>query len=467
MNATMPGPAPSGGNPGKEDIRPVDLPPETAATLDEVQHSWQECRADPHFGNKGVGVPTADALLAQFSLHLRARLPAAGGAFDGPDVILATQIYKDGGHTGLIGDLARALEESARRAGAALPRLVITDLLGHNAKPPSPRHRARLGPVADSLVVLGGASREERLAELAARMLAWRPRRVFLCHHPEDPLPVVVSGPGWTGQCLLVHHADAVPCLGLHAPETRVIDLNPTAAAVSRVLGLDPALLPLTVPDPGPRPGCFLARGDLVTATCARSHKVRSEGPVAYTTIVPLVLAATGGWHIHIGALDDDLLAAIHGGLRAAGIEQARFVHVPLVSSLSHALHEHAVDVYLSSFPIDGARANVEVAAAGVPHLRYRREGGTGPPGGFPVAGSVVWSTWGQLREILATLHDRAVLEEKSKLSRGTYDRQHHPRVFAATLDDILAGGEGWVDPEAGARDVKARSWLAVEEESG
>ena len=86
----------------------------------------------------------------------------------------------------------------------------------------------------------------------------------------------------------------------------------------------------------------------------------------------------------------------------------------------------------------------VEVAAAGVPHLRYRREGGTGPPGGFPVAGSVVWSTWGQLREILATLHDRAVLEEKSKLSRGTYDRQHHPRVFAATLDDILAGGAGW-----------------------
>ena len=194
---------------------------------------------------------------------------------------------------------------------------------------------------------------------------------------------------------------------------------------------------------------------------------MRSEGPVAYTTIVPLVLAATGGWHIHIGALDDDLLAAIHGGLRAAGIEQARFVHVPLVSSLSHALHEHAVDVYLSSFPIDGARANVEVAAAGVPHLRYRREGGTGPPGGFPVAGSVVWSTWGQLREILATLHDRAVLEEKSKLSRGTYDRQHHPRVFAATLDDILAGGAGWVDPEAGARDDKARSWLAVEEESG
>lgn len=430
------------------------------AVLMDAMRLWQARRADPVLGKRGVGTPDADALLIRLSIDLDAEKPGLTGRFDGPDLVLATQIYKDGGHTGLIGDLARALVD-ADPAGNAPPRLVITNLHGHHPKAIGPAHLDRLGPVAGQPTVLQAEGLAGKLVELVTLMRAWRPRRVFLFHHPDDPLPVVAACPQWCGQAVLVHHADATPSLGLHLPGALLVDLNPTAAAFSRECGHSPALLPLTVPDPGPPPADFLARGKLITATCARGHKVRGDGPLTYAAAVGIILAATGGWHVHVGTLEEDLLDAIHRSMADHGVAEDRFLYLPLVPSLARALHEHSADVYLSSFPIDGARANIEVAAAGIAHLRFRKKGRFGPEGGFPLAGSMAWSDWDELTGCLRMLEHPLILAEKSRQIRETYETTHHPRVFAAILRDILAGGKGWADPLANERDEKARRALA------
>jgi hypothetical protein len=437
-------------------ITPRPLAPELAAVFEralaDVDSAWKAATLDPLLGHRGVGVPAADAMLLGFSESLRDEAGGDRGPNDGPDLFIATQIYKDGGHTGLLGDMARATRWPAR--------LLITNKHGHHPKKPGPAHLDRIGPLADDMIVLRGEGDREKLGEVLAWLREIRPRHVFLFHHPDDALPVIAALVSRAARVAIIHHADAVPSLGLHLPGALVIDLNPTAAAYSRAWGLSPALLPMTVPDPGPRPRGFLVRGRAVTATCARSPKLRSDHPVCYANAVPEILAATGGWHVHMGALDDEMLAAIRRGMDERRITPDRLIYHELVPSLARALHENDVDVYISSFPIDGARTNVEVASAGVPFLAHVRAGRDGPPGGFPMEGRMEWTDWEDLRQRLEEIRAPGFLEAKSALLRDSYLRRHHPEIFAARLAEILAGGEGWPDPLAAIRDGEARQKL-------
>lgn len=437
-----------------------DLSADLDRVLAEVGALRAAAARDPLIGRRGVGVPAADRLLVDCSRRLRPRQGETEGPGPGPDLFLATQIYKDGGHTGLLGDMARALAaEPGRPAPSA--RLLVTNTHGHHPRAPGPAHLDRLGPLAGEMAVLRNGTPAEKLGELLGTVRALRPRRIFLFHHPDDALPVIAAaaadGPE---RIVVVHHADAVPSLGLHVPGSILIDLNPTAAAFSRAWGLSPALLPMTAPDPGPRPRGFLARGRPVTATCARSPKLRSDDPVRYTAMVPELLAATAGWHVHIGTLDDDLLAEIRRGLAERGLAPDRLIYHPHAPSLARALHEHDVDVYVSSYPIDGARTHVEVAAAGLPFLAHVPPGKRSLAGGFPMEGRMEWTGWEDLRGRLREITGAGFLEAMSVRSRASYRRLHHPAVFAEHLAAILTGGPGWVDPDAAAREAEARERL-------
>lgn len=437
-------------------IAPLPLGPGLAAsferTLAAVQSAWQTAVKDPRLGRRGVGVPEADSLLRTFAAELPVLAGSRNEGNDGPNLFLATQIYKDGGHTGLIGDMVRAITGPAR--------LLITNAHGHHPKKPGPAHLDRIDRLAADMIVLRGESTVEKFQELLAWLREIRPRRIFLFHHPDDALPVLGALASGASSLTLIHHADAVPSLGLHLPEVILIDLNPTAAAFSRAWGLSPALLPMTVPDPGSRPRGFLARGRPVTATCARSHKLRSEDPICYVHAIPEILSTTGGWHVHIGTLEEDMLNAVRDGLQTHGIPPERLIYHELVPSLARALHEHDVDVYLSSFPIDGARTNVEVASAGIPYLAHVRAGKQGPPGGFPMEGRMDWTTWEDLRLRLREILEPGFLQMKSTLLRESYLQRHHPGVFARHVEEILAGGKGWEDPNASIHEQKARAKL-------
>jgi hypothetical protein len=355
--------------------------------------------------------------------------PAGGG-----DVYLATQLYANGGHTALIGDFIRAQE--------ATPHLILTNVSKHN-KPTLPAPILdRLGLVAEQVSILSGTTTLlEKLAQLMEQLQRLRPRRLFLFHHPEDPLASAVAQPELAGQCVMVHHADGTPSFGLHLPGVQLIELNPIATAMSRQAGLQPACLMLTSPDPGPRPGGFLQRGKLVTASSGSQHKFTKPYAYGYGETLAKVLKTTAGWHLHIGPLDAVTLAKIHAALLAEQVPADRFIHVPWASSVATCLWAHQCDVYLSSFPTDGARTNVEVLASGTPHLRHQAS-----PTEHWIDGGLAWQTWKDLTATLRSLESASVLQERSHLMRQTYEKQHHPAVFAHTLQQILTTGQGMQD---------------------
>jgi hypothetical protein len=352
----------------------------------------------------------------------------------GGDVYLATQLYANGGHTALIGDFIRAQDTKSH--------IIVTNVSKHN-KPTLPDPiLSRLGVTADQVSVLTGTTTLlEKLAQLMELLQRLRPRRLFLFHHPDDPLASVVAQPELAGQCVMVHHADGTPSFGLHLPGVQLIELNPIATAMSRQSGLEPACLMLTSPDPGPRPGGFLQRGKLVTASSGSQHKFTKPYAYGYAETLAKVLGTTAGWHLHIGPLDAVMLSKIHDTLQAEQVPADRFIHVPWAPSVAACLWEHQCDVYLSSFPTDGARTNAEVLASGTPHLRHKAS-----PTEHWIDGGLAWKTWVDLTETLRNLESASVLLERSKMMRRTYEKQHHPAVFAQTLQQILTTGQGMED---------------------
>jgi glycosyltransferase involved in cell wall biosynthesis len=430
-------------------------PPEAEELLSAARQRVLDLQRRPGIGRIPAGLPQIDWRLWRLGRSLIAATDGDAGQGNAttprPDVFLATELYGDGGHTALIGDFVAALAEAP---GAAPAHLVLTQSSHRAATLPEPI-RIRTGIARENLHGIEGPSLRERFDQLLALMIGLRPGRLFLFHHPEDPLASVIAQPAIAPGRYLVHHADASPSLGLHVPGMRVIELNPFAAAAARTRRMPADLLLLTVRDPGPRPHGFRALDRLVTATCGNQHKYEAEEHAyRYPEVVAAVVKATGGRHIHIGTLSERTLVAIAMALRGAGVAMERFVHVPWVPSLAAALWEHRCDVYLASFPMDGARAFVEVAASATPYVAH---------GGFRVPGAAswtigprptaVWNTVEDLAAILARFQDAGVLEEASRRIRAFYEECHHPDVFRRTLGLILSGGGGIVDPDAAARD--------------
>lgn len=424
-----------------------------------VQAQMRTLQKAPGLGTLAFGWKRGDDLISSMGRawmdQNSAKIEASKELPPGPDVFIATTLYAVGGHTALIGDFVRALAEI--NPAAPSPRLIVTNSIVEHIGPLTSETIARTAIDPGKIDILPGPQLEDRLDQLLERLLQLRPRRLFLFHHPEDPVPCVVAQPENGAQMFLAHHADSIPAFGLYLPGIRIIDVTPTAAATSRVQGFASALLLLTTPDPGSRSVGFLQRGNLVTATCGTYHKFRMEPPHSYPEAVGVILRATGGWHVHIGPLQDYKLSAINNALDAANIDRTRFIHVPWADSLASALWEHGCDLYFASFPIGGARSDIEVFASATPHLYFTSRPKMGPYSDpLRPEGDLVWRSLPELAVELGNISNPKILAEKSKLMRAAYEKLHHPRVFAHQLKGILEGSNGLDDPHKSNREQRA-----------
>lgn len=404
-------------------------------------------QSKPFLGSLPLGWQKGDRLLSRIGSE---GLTDQAGDKNGPDLFVATTLSKEGGHTGLIGDFVRALFEISPGTS---PHLIVTNCNHEHSKPLEPEIIDRVAIDAHKIDMLPGPALSDRLEQLFGRISQLKPRRLFLFHHPDDPVACAIARSEIFSEIFLIHHADSIPSFGLYLPGVRVVDVTPHAAALTHAQGLVSAMILLTAPDPGPRRVDFLQRGNLVTATCGSSRKFRSEHRYRYADTVGFLLHATGGWHVHVGPLEEVQLSEIRNAVAAQKVDIERFIHVPWTNSLPATLWENGCDLFFGSFPITGARADVEVFASATPHLAYTaRLPGARFPDPLRPADGLRWNSWEELKDVLAKVSNQETLRGKSKLVRAAYERFHHPRVFVSTLKNILNGGHGIADPDCEGR---------------
>lgn len=355
-------------------------------------------------------------------------------------VYVVTKLQRSGGHTRVIEDFIKA-RPHARHV------VLSTELAG----------RSEAGCLSQALasqvqVSFESARRQDnfrqRLDWLQRRLLEIGPKKVCLFNHHQDSVAVAALQPGMGFDVSFYHHGDHHLCLGVFLPQAEHIDPHPMGYHHCRdELGIDNIFIPLTIEDKGARIADqpFMQYGMLTTCTAARSNKVEIPYFVSYLDMVPELLKATGGKHVHIGRLTPWALYRIRRGLKRLGIPADRFVYIPWVSSVWKALHEHHVDMYIASFPYGGGLTLIEAMGAGVPVVLHRHVFSR-VLSSIDIAYPGVFS-WREPAELLDICSNvtAAQLQRHSLLARKQYMQYHRQQVLIEAL--TAADGKGIEPP--------------------
>lgn len=279
---------------------------------------------------------------------------------------IVTKLQKSGGHT-------RVIEDFIKGRPDAQHVILSTELGGRSDS----QYLMKMLSKQDNIVFEQApkANYQQRLAWLQGRLLITQPKRAYLFNHHQDSVAAAAIQPEMGLDAYFYHHGDHHLCLGVYLAHLKHIDPHPMGYHHCRdeLVGIENIYVPLTIEDKGARPdGSFMVDRLLTTCTAARSNKIEIPYFVSYLDLVPQILKATGGKHVHIGRLTPWALYRIRRGLKRHGIQPQRFVYIPWVPSVWRALQEHQVDLYIASFPYGGGLTLIEALGAGIPVALHR-----------------------------------------------------------------------------------------------
>lgn len=346
-------------------------------------------------------------------------------------VYIVSKLYASGGHTLALADIIR-LSPHGRSV------ILMTGVVGAT-------HRTTILKRFHSIPNLSveyapRGSHLLKLDWLQRRIQALAPNSIWLFNHHQDSVAVAAIQPDAGYRVHFYHHGDHHLCLGVHLEYAEHIDMHPMGFHNCRnALGIrGNRYLPLVAKDLGDRQvptAAEQARG-LVTCTAASSSKVEAPYFVGYAEVVPELLRATGGRHIHIGHLSQMSLVGIRRGLHRLNIPQAAFVHIPYVPSLWISLQDHQVDLYVASFPYGGARTLIEAMGAGTAVALHAHHSSR-LLSTFDMAykGAFFWRTPDELLEYLRNV-GREELRRQSRLARSKFVECHRETLLAEALAD-------------------------------
>jgi hypothetical protein len=344
-------------------------------------------------------------------------------------VYLASRLYATGGHTAVLADLIR-LGPSARSIILISGTAGTTD---HAAL----LHRFK-GNAQVSFEYAPRGSRLKKLNWLQLKLLDLSPDTVWLFNHCQDSVAVAAVQPDAGYRLRYYHHGDHQLCLGVHLDYADHIDPHPMGFHNCREsLGIsNNRYLPLVVADQGKRQVQVERTPNfrLTTCTAARPNKIEVPYFISYADVLPELLHASGGRHIHIGPLSPLNLLRIRRGIRKRGLPETSFVYIPYVQSVWHTLHEYRVDLYVASFPYGGARTLIEAMGAGVAvalHLHcHSRLLST-----FDMAfeGALLWRDPQELYTHLRETNPET-LQQLGKAARRKYEEGYREEMLADAL---------------------------------
>lgn len=387
----------------------------------------------PGIAHHALYYPRFDGQIERLAGVLAARqAPATVCVTRENHLIIATELYRIGGHSKVVEEVARELTN---------PVLVLTDLFGHRARQPRQwdwieRHYD-MAQVAD---LPSGTlwQRAEALHDFARRL---QPRSIWYFNHHQDPVPFVATLGLPRPHKVLVHHCDHNPSLGATLGGLVHVDITDKLQQIcSAHLGRETELLRLYVADRGARTFASVAGTDYSVVTAGRSGKFARGGPLALSRLVATTLATLQGRHYHVGPLDEAWSTEIAATLHGQGLDPARFVALGAVPSLWQALQQIDAAVYIGSAPVSGGRGAVEAQGCGLPVLPF-----TGFEPGSLLADyssyadiALGWSDLPALAARLRTLGDRhAAL---SRQARAFYEEEFSRGRFTRHVQRLAQG---------------------------
>jgi glycosyltransferase involved in cell wall biosynthesis len=340
-------------------------------------------------------------------------------------IYIISRLQKSGGHSRLLYDFIRAQPNKDHL------------ILSTGAGGPSDRNCfANIYRHVDNVQFISAPklSLQSRLMWLQNMLSAIRPEHVYLLNHHHDSVAVAAPVPELELKCTFLHHGDHHLCLGVCMEHFAHIDFHPMGFHYCRnVLSVNNKYLPLTFEDKhfSPIKSTFTTGGYLTTATVGRSNKVEIPYYISYLDIVPKILLATGGQHIHVGKLTPWALRHVRSQMRKNKVPEDRFIYIEWTPSVWEFFRDYSVDVFIAPFPYGAGLTLIEALGAGVPvilhqHIYSRLLGGLDLA--YPEA--FCWNDPEALLIHLSTLRPER-LEFERHLSRQRYEKFHRPELLS------------------------------------
>ncbi|MEI8396593.1 MAG: hypothetical protein WCF85_17815, partial [Rhodospirillaceae bacterium] len=336
-------------------------------------------------------------------------------------VFLLTELSRAGGHIEVLKDYVRL---------NMFPKplsIVLTDCFSRADDGIAQEIGAYLGV---SVEVVRADNTQDRFFAVVNRLSTRPPQTLILLTHHQDSVGLAAALRCPSPSVVFCHHADHHLCLGATCEEFTHVDLTNLVFKQCRydfdIRGNLYWPLTISVADVEPRRVTAIPSAGLTTCAAGQPGKfIAGTYRYEYVDIMPRVMAATGGRHIHIGGLLSEQEQAFRANMAKHGVAADRLILIPYVPSVAAALIEHAVDVYLISFPIGGGKSAVEAMAAGIPiavHACYRSLLLSGAQIAYD--GAFVWRDSEHLIDLL-TGADGGILREHSVKSRAWYEAHY------------------------------------------
>jgi len=312
------------------------------------------------YGHK-LFTPGLDAAVP--TLARRLSLPDVAQAKSNDTVcIVSTQLYASGGHSKVAYDIAGLI-------GGERVSVIFTDIYGKLTHAGLIGARTAEAPMqrrAD--VLLGAVNLTGKIVELYNILAAIRPTRIFMLTHHFDMVAAVALWP-FREVVEFLHHADHVPSIGATLPFSQHVDLTWRCHQVCLGQARPALYAGMTVRRPPPTTGGPVAgpSGRLRIATCGGQAKYRGAGDHRWLDYALAALSPPHSELVHIGPADDGFRAEITRELKTAGVDPQRYVFTGQAGDLAAELMSRQADIYLSSYPVTGGKANLEAMAIGLP----------------------------------------------------------------------------------------------------
>lgn len=349
-------------------------------------------------------------------------------------VIVCSRLQASGGHT-------RVIEDFIRQFPNKDTLLLVTEVPGRSDRKHVGERMSALGATVEWS---GRGNLEKRLLWLQGRLLAADPDDVYLFNHHEDGVAVSAMQILNEAKIHFYHHGDHHLCLGLHIRGAEHIDIHAFGYNnCKNNLGIElNTYMPLVTEDRGPRPQSlgFISGGKLITCTAAGKNKVEiKHAGISYVEVIPKLLSSTKGRHIHIGKLSWLARFRIWRSLQRAGVDLSSFVYIPWVQSVWDALHQHNVDLYLSSFPVTGGRTLIEAMGSGTPVVLYNNQKSRLLSGvDLVYSTAFIWSEVSDLLNYIPKI-TREKLAIESKVAREHFLRHYHDKLLNKGLNQHVS----------------------------